>query len=121
MKKENNLDEFFKSLYEGKVHLKFNEIDEYFCRWIKPDSNKKNFYNQDEIIRHIAQQEFKINNNINYIQLLSNSAGMYSILGKLFKKYKVRYKSFYTGKKEYDGDLGQMIEITRKKYAVILK
>lgn len=121
MGKEDYLDQFFKSLDEGKVHLKLNEIDKYFCRWIEPDFNKKNFYNQDEIIRHIAQQELKINNNINYIQLLSNTAGMNSILGKLFKKYRVRYKSFYTGRKEYDGDLGQMVKITSKKYAVILK
>jgi len=122
-KKMNTLENFKKDLLIGKRPLTIAEIECYFLKWSVLDNTKKNFVNIYELQNHFIKKEKEINNNdISSIALISNAMSYSSIIGRILKKYNVRYKSFKTGRTNYTPhDGGTYRDIKEKKYALILK
>ena len=118
-----SLESLKKELFKDKKRLTVAQIEGYFLRWSEQDHQKKSYITDDELRKHFVKRELEVNkNDISYLNALSNVMGFSSIIGKIFKKYNIRYKSFNAGYQKpnyHDGP--DFIDVKIKKYALILK
>ncbi len=114
------LEKLKKDLLIGKRSLTIVEIENYFLKWSEQDYQKKNYITIYELCDHFIKREMETSKND--IAYLSKSATYSSVIGRVFKKYNIRYKLFNTGlkKRNYHDDV-DFVDVRVKKYALILK
>ena len=120
MQTQNKVSVILEQLKANSKPITITQIENYFLKWSEQDYQKKNYVSIHELCNHFIKRELEINKND--ISYLSKSLGYSSAIGRILKKYNVRYKSFNTGyKKPNYHDNVDFIDIKIKKYALILK
>jgi hypothetical protein len=120
MQTQNKVSITLEQLKANSKPVTTTQIENYFLKWSEQDYQKKNYVSIYELCNHFIKRELEINKND--IAYLSKSFGYSSVIGRILKKYNIRYKSFSTGYQKpnyHDGP--DFIDVKIKKYALILK
>ena len=119
MQAEDKVNFTLKQLKANSKPLTVAQIENYFLKWSEQDYKKKNYICIYELCNHFVKRELEINKND--ISYLGKSLGYSSAIGRVLKKYNIRYKSFNTSYKKpnyHDGP--DFIDVKIKKYALTL-